>query len=107
MQGKAVIYTGSLSQMRPHWGEGLADLREVPGGVNGTCVLYHRTKLLLPTNFLFYVGPWRLNGDLQHGIVRIPIVSGKALSVIGEPNLAEIHCKLEGHFLRFTSFERI
>ena len=106
MKGKAVIYTGSPSQLRPHWGEGLADLKEVSGGVNGTCILHHRTNLLIPTSFLFYVGPWGLNGDLQHGIIRIPITSGRALSVIGERNLAEIHCMLGGKMVRFASFEQ-
>lgn len=92
--------------MRSHWGEGLAKLEGTLDRAAGTCTLRFRTRLLVPVNFLWYVGPWQLNEQSQEGIVRAPIHSGNPMVVHGEKDMVEIRCKVGGPLLRFTSFDQ-
>ena len=103
--GKAVIYTGTPAEMKPHWGEGVAELTGAEG-TTGKCTLRLRTRLLVPTAFLFYLGPWTLNGQPQEGIVRIDIRAGRAIKKLGSQDLVEIHCELQGRPAHFSSFDQ-
>lgn len=100
-----MIYTGTPSKMTPHWGSGLAELVG-PEGLEGKCTLRFRTQFLVPSSFLFYVGPWALNGVRQEGIARVGIRSAEAIKVPGEGDLVEIRGEVRGTPLLFTGFKQ-
>ncbi|CAM4238480.1 hypothetical protein DEMA109039_12375 [Deinococcus marmoris] len=91
--------------MKAHWGEGVAALKSADE-TTGQCTLRLRTRLLVPTAFLFYVGPWTLDGQDQEGIVHMNIRAGRAIKSLDGPDLIDIHCALDGPPTYFDSFEQ-